>query len=125
MGWLINKACAIDHLYEKSSNASFKDVGITYFYFKHDDHEKSNEEIAKILLRNLISKINILPPSLVKMFNNEAQENPPKLQTLGLSETDTDAAAKTKYGGWTALHWAAKEGHKDVVALLLDKMILI
>jgi len=61
---------------------SFKDVGITYFYFKNDDREKSNEEVAKILLRNLISKINILPPSLVKMFDNNEAGNPPKFNDI-------------------------------------------
>ena len=33
-----------------------------------------------------------------------------------------DLIAATDGEGKTALHWAAMKGHKDVVALLLDKM---
>ena len=33
-----------------------------------------------------------------------------------------DLIAAKDEDGRTALHWAADEGHKDVVALLLDKM---
>jgi len=46
--------------------------------------------------------------------------NKGELQSLGMSQTDTDVAAKDN-GGRMALHWAARGGHKDVVALLLDK----
>ena len=31
-----------------------------------------------------------------------------------------DVNAKDKYG-WTPLHWAAREGHKKIVELLIDK----
>ena len=31
-----------------------------------------------------------------------------------------DVNAKDKYG-WTPLHWAAREGHKKIVELLIEK----
>ncbi|XP_049775088.1 ankyrin repeat domain-containing protein 40-like isoform X1 [Schistocerca cancellata] len=47
---------------------------------------------------------------------------------LLLSNGTLDVNARHKINGWTALHWAAKRGHKDIVLLLLangaDKNIL-
>ena len=38
--------------------------------------------MAKILLKNLVSKINGLPPLLVKMFDNNDAGNPPKFNDI-------------------------------------------
>jgi hypothetical protein len=81
--WLIDRAATIDYLYEsKSSDASLEDIGITYFYFKHDDRGKSNEEVAMILLRNLVSKADNIPPLLHKMFDDDKHGKPPKFDDI-------------------------------------------
>ena len=40
-------------------------------------------------------------------------------ETKRLLEAGADASMRTAFG-WTALHWAAKDGHVDVVRLLLE-----
>jgi hypothetical protein len=45
--------------------------------------------------------------------------NKGELQTLGLSETDTDVGARDE-GGETALHWAARNGQWDMVKWLVN-----
>ena len=70
----------------RSSEALFEDVGITYFYFKHNDRQKSNEDIARILLSNLVSnlvskKINIVP-ALQQMLDAKEAGNPPKFNDI-------------------------------------------
>jgi hypothetical protein len=40
-------------------------------------------------------------------------------RTKQLLEAGADASMRTAFG-WTALHWAAKDGHVDVVRLLLE-----
>ena len=80
---LIDRAAAIDYLYEsKSSDASFENVGITYFYFKHHDRGKSNEKVAMFLLRNLVSKADDIPPLLHKMFDDDKHGKPPKFDDI-------------------------------------------
>lgn len=83
MRWLSDRAAAIDYLYDsKSSDVSFERVGFTYLYFKNDDRGKPNEDIAKILLRNLVSKAGTIPPLLHKMFENNKNGIPPKFDDL-------------------------------------------
>jgi len=111
-----NRACAIDNLHEKVSIASFQDVGITYFYFKHDDREKSNEKVAMILLRNLISKIKVLPPLLLKLFENNEVGNPPKFNDL----VDLIISCFQSYTGMFVFFDALDEATEDQRVKMLE-----
>jgi hypothetical protein len=78
---LTDRAAAIDYL--QSSKHSLENIGITYFYFQHDDRGKSNEKVAMILLRNLVSQAKIIHPLLHKMFDdNKNAARPPKFDDI-------------------------------------------
>jgi hypothetical protein len=111
-----SRAYAIDYLHEKVSTASFQDVGITYFYFKHDDREKSNEKVAMILLRNLISKIKVLPPLLLKLFENNEVGNPPKFNDL----VDLIISCFQSYTGMFVFFDALDEATEDQRVKMLE-----